>query len=131
MNLTEIILCLFGAGGLVSTIITLIANKRERKAKADSVEVNNLVTVVNTLTDRINNIEQKADEDRAEAHKYITELRGEIVDLRSQVNTLERVTLQAYRCKYPDNIMNCPVVKAYEEKHCTSCHNNDKMTDNK
>lgn len=124
MNLTEIILCLFGAGGLASTIITLIANKRERKAKADSVEVNNLVTVVNTLTDRINNIEQKADEDREEAHKYITELRSEIVGLRSQVNTLERVTLQAYRCKYPDNIMNCPVVKAYEEKHCTSCHNN-------
>ena len=123
MNLTEIILCLFGAGGLVSTIITLIANKRERKAKAESVEVNNLVTVVNTLTDRINNIEKKADEDRAEAHKYITELRGEIVGLRSQVNTLERVTLQAYRCKYPDNIMNCPVVKAYEEKHCTSCKN--------
>ena len=123
MNLTEIILCLFGAGGLASTIITLIANKRERKAKADGVEVNNLVTVVNTLTDRINNIEKKADEDREEAHKYVNELRGEIVSLRSQVNTLERVTLQAYRCKYPDNIMNCPVVKAYEEKHCTSCHN--------
>lgn len=125
MNLTEIILCLFGAGGLASTIITLIANKRERKAKADGVEVNNLVTVVNTLTDRINNIEKKADEDREEAHKYVTELRGEIVCLRSQVNTLERVTLQAYRCKYPDNIMNCPVVKAYEEKHCTSCHNEE------
>ena len=123
MNLTEIILCFFGAGGLVSTIITLIANKREREVKADSVEVNNLVTVVNTLTDRINNIEKKADEDREEAHKYITDLRGEIVGLRSQVNTLERVTLQAYRCKYPDNIMNCPVVKAYEEKHCTSCKN--------
>lgn len=126
MDLTEIILCLFGAGGLASTIITLIANKRERKAKAEGVEVNNLVTVVNTLTERINNIEQKADEDREEAHKYITELRGEIVALRSQVNTLERVTLQAYRCKYPENIMSCPVVKAYEEKHCTSCHNNDK-----
>ena len=131
MNLTEIILCLFGAGGLASTIITLIANKRERKAKADGVEVNNLVTVVNTLTDRINNIEKKADEDREEAHKYVTELRGEIVCLRSQVNTLERVTLQAYRCKYPDNIMNCPVVKAYEEKHCTSCHNEETMTNNK
>ena len=125
MNLTEIILCLFGAGGLVSTIITLIANKRERKAKADGVEVNNLVTVVNTLTDRINNIEKKADEDREEAHKYVNELRGEIVALRSQVNTLERVTLQAYRCKYPENIMSCPVVKAYEEKHCTSCQNKE------
>ena len=125
MNLTEIILCLFGAGGLASTIITLIANKKERKAKAEGVEVNNLVTVVNTLTDRINNIEKKADEDREEAHKYVNELRGEIVCLRSQVNTLERVTLQAYRCKYPDNIMNCPVVKAYEEKHCTSCHNEE------
>ena len=129
MDLTEIILCLFGAGGLISTIITLIANKRERKAKAEGVEVNNLVTVVNTLTDRINNIEKKADEDREEAHKYVNELRGEIVGLRSQVNTLERVTLQAYRCKYPENIMSCPVVKAYEEKHCTSCQN--KVNDDK
>lgn len=125
MDLTEIILCLFGTGGLISTIITLIANKRERKAKAEGVEVNNLVTVVNTLTDRINNIEKKADEDREEAHKYVNELRGEIVGLRSQVNTLERVTLQAYRCKYPENIMSCPVVKAYEEKHCTSCQNKE------
>ena len=125
MNLTDIILCLFGAGGIISTVITLIASKRERKAKAEGVEVNNLVTVVNTLTDRINNIEKKADEDREEAHKYVNELRGEIVCLRSQVNTLERVTLQAYRCKYPDNIMNCPVVKAYEEKHCTSCQNKE------
>lgn len=125
MDLTEIILCLFGAGGIISTIITLIASKRERKAKAEGVEVNNLVTVVNTLTDRINNIEKKADEDREEAHKYVNELRGEIVGLRSQVNTLERVTLQAYRCKYPENIMSCPVVKAYEEKHCTSCQNKE------
>ena len=125
MNLTDIILCLFGAGGIISTIITLIASKRERKAKAEGVEVNNLVTVVNTLTDRINNIEKKADEDREEAHKYVNELRGEIVGLRSQVNTLERVTLQAYRCKYPENIMSCPVVKAYEEKHCTSCQNKE------
>ena len=129
MNLTDIILCLFGAGGIISTIITLIASKRERKAKAEGVEVNNLVTVVNTLTDRINNIEKKADEDREEAHKYVNELRGEIVGLRSQVNTLERVTLQAYRCKYPENIMSCPVVKAYEEKHCTSCQN--KVNDGK
>ena len=129
MDLTEIILCLFGTGGLISTIITLIANKRERKAKAEGVEVNNLVTVVNTLTDRINNIEKRADEDREEAHKYVNELRGEIVGLRSQVNTLERVTLQAYRCKYPENIMSCPVVKAYEEKHCTSCQN--KVNDDK
>ena len=125
MDLTEIILCLFGTGGFISTIITLIANKRERKAKAEGVEVNNLVTVVNTLTDRINNIEKKADEDREEAHKYVNELRGEIVGLRSQVNTLERVTLQAYRCKYPENIMSCPVVKAYEEKHCASCQNKE------
>ena len=125
MNLTDIILCLFGTGGLISTIITLIASKRERQAKAEGVEVNNLVTVVNTLTDRINNIEKKADEDREEAHKYVNELRGEIVGLRSQVNTLERVTLQAYRCKYPENIMSRPVVKAYEEKHCTSCQNKE------
>lgn len=129
MDWTSIILCLFGAGGLISTIITLIANKKERKAKAESVEVGNLVTMVNTLTERINNIEAKADEDRAEAHKYVTELRTEILGLRSQVNTLERVTLQAYRCKYPENIIDCPVVKAYEQKNCAACHIEEELKD--
>ena len=77
--------------------------------------------MVNTLADRLTKIEEKADADRAEAHRYVKELRDEIIGLRGKVNTLERVTTQAYRCRYPENILDCPVVKAYEEHHCDSC----------
>lgn len=112
MDWMQIIVCLI-TSGVLTTVINFIANKKERNAKTESVEVSNLVTMVNTLTERINDVESKADEDRDSARKYVSELRCEIVDLRTQVNTLERVTLQAYRCKYPDNIIDSPVVKAY------------------
>jgi hypothetical protein len=79
------------------------------------------------LAQRIDGIaaEVEADADRAEAHRYVKELRDEIIGLRGKVNTLERVTTQAYRCRYPENITDCPVVKAYEEKHCDWCYSHE------
>lgn len=120
MNWTEILICFIGSSAL-TTLITVFANKKERNAKAESIEVTNLTAMINTLADRMTKMEEKADADRAEAHRYVKELRDEILGLRSKVNTLERVTTQAYRCRYPENILDCPVVKAYEEHHCGLC----------
>lgn len=124
MDWTTIIVAIIGSG-VLSTILGAIINKRERKSKNDTIDINNLQTLVQTLSERLDAVERKADEDREKAHGYITELREEIVSLRKQVNTLERVTTQAYRCKYPDNIQDCPVVKAYEAKHCDACMKNE------
>lgn len=120
MNWTEILICFIGSSAL-TTLITVFANKKERNAKAESIEVTNLITMVNTLADRLTKIEEKADADRAEAHRYVKELRDEILGLRGKVNSLERSVTQAYRCRYPENILDCPVVKAYEEHHCDTC----------
>lgn len=120
MDWTTILVAIIGSG-VLSTILGAIINKRERKSKNDGIDISNLQSIVQTLASRVDAVEKKADEDREKAHGYITELREEIVSLRKQVNTLERVTTQAYRCKYPDNIQDCPVVKAYEAKHCDAC----------
>ena len=111
--------------GVLSTILGAIINKRERDSKNDGIDISNLQSLVQTLAGRVDAVEKKADEDREKAHGYITELREEIIALRNQVNTLERVTTQAYRCKYPDNIQDCPVVKAYEAKCCDACIQNE------
>lgn len=120
MDWIAILGCILGSTAF-TTIINAIINKRERNAKTDGIDITNLTTMVNTLADRLTKIEEKADADRAEAHRYVKELRDEIIGLRGKVNTLERVTTQAYRCRYPENILDCPVVKAYEEHHCDSC----------
>jgi peptidoglycan hydrolase CwlO-like protein len=120
MDWTTILVAVIGSG-VLSTILGAIINKRERDSKNDGIDISNLQALVQTLAGRVDAVEKKADEDREKAHGYITELREEIIALRNQVNTLERVTTQAYRCKYPDNIQDCPVVKAYEAKCCDAC----------
>lgn len=123
MNWTEILICFIGSSAL-TTLITVFANKKERNAKAESIEVTNLTTMVNTLADRLTKIEEKADADRAEAHRYVKELRDEIIGLRGKVNTLERSVTQAYRCKFAPDLSDCPVIKSYE---CSTCiHNKQK-----
>lgn len=121
MNWTEILICFIGSSAL-TTLITVFANKKERNAKAESIEVTNLTTMVNTLADRLTKIEEKADADRAEAHRYVKELRDEIIGLRNKVNILERNVTQAYRCKFVPDIADCPVIKSYE---CSSCIYNE------
>lgn len=129
MDWIAILGCILGSTAF-TTIINAIINKRERNAKTDGIDISNLTAMINTLSDRMTKIEEKADADRKEAHAYVKELRDEIIGLRGKVNTLERVTTQAYRCRYPENILDCPVVKAYEEHHCDMCVNHEDCHNN-
>lgn len=120
MDWTTIIISIIGSG-VISTIVNAVINRHERTAKADGIDISNLQSLVTTLANRLDVTEVKADRDREEAQKHIEHLGNEIGNLRSQINLLERVTTQAYRCRYPENIIDCPVVKAYEAKHCDEC----------
>lgn len=68
----------------------------------------------NVLAERFDSYKEETD---AREEKYEKKIDGVI----AKVNTLERTVTQAYRCKYPENIQDCPVVKAYESKHCEHC----------
>ena len=131
MDWIAILGCILGSTAF-TTIINAIINKRERNAKTDGIDITNLSTMVNTLADRLTKIEEKADADRAEAHRYVKELRDEILGLRGKVNTLERSVTQAYRCKYPKTMSDCPVVREYESKfvECLACLHNEQKDEN-
>ena len=89
--------------------------------------------MINTLSERMTKMEEKADADRLEAHRYVKELRDEILGLRGKVNALERSVTQAYRCKYPTTMSDCPVVREYEAKHlyeCSACLHNEEKDEN-
>lgn len=123
--------CILGSTAF-TTIINAVINRRERNAKTDGIDIANLTTMINTLSDRMTKIEEKADADRKEAHAYVKELRDEILGLRGKVNTLERSVTQAYRCKYPKTMSDCPVVREYESKYveCLACAHNEQKDEN-
>ena len=131
MDWIAILGCILGSTAF-TTIINAIINRRERNSKTDGIDISNLSAMINTLSDRMTKIEEKADADRKEAHRYVKELRDEIIGLRGKVNTLERSVTQAYRCKLPKSVYDCPVVREYESKfvECSTCIHNEQKDEN-
>lgn len=124
MEWYNIIVLIVGAFGGISGIVALYKAKPER----DGIEVSNFNAMLTSLMNRCDKLENQITEDRAQSHKYVMELRNgmqkqedEITELRGSVQKLERTVTQAYRCRYPDDIRDCPVIKEYERAHCEDC----------
>lgn len=98
------------------------------RAEKTGLDVSNFNAMLKSLMGRCDALEKQITLDREQSHKYVMELRTNqetqdsvISDLKNSVHALERTVTMAYRCKFPENIQDCPVVHAYEEKLCNSC----------
>ena len=112
-----------GSAGLVALIkvgIDLFMAKSGR-TKVDIGNMREMIDEAHKMydeaTERYTNLVHDFDSYKAKADAKIDKV-------MSIVNRLERTVTQAYRCRYPENIQDCPVVKSYEEKHaCEHCIN--------
>ena len=120
MNWTQVIVAIIGTG-ILTTIVNAIISRKERASKNTSLDLQNLKGLIDLLTEKIAELEGKMKSDREETHSYITGLRTEVLTLRQQRDADTKAMLQAYRCKYPDDIKDCPVIKAQAENTCSGC----------
>lgn len=120
MDWTKIIIAIVGTG-ILTTIVNAIITRRERTSKNDGIDIKNLKELIDILTGRVKEMETQIKDDREETHKYIVNLREEILSLRKQREIDTKAILQAYRCQYPKDIKDCPVIKAQAENACSVC----------
>ena len=131
-NILAIVLgALGGVSGIVSGIISLYKAKPEKSM----IEVGNLrsrLDEADTLYDEMNEEKKSVTQEfrtyKEENMRYIAEFKGrfELVERRldkteNEVLRLRGAIYQGYRCKYPANVEDCPVIKEYERKHCLDC----------
>ena len=131
MNWIEILGTIGGSAGLVALIKVGIDlyNAKAGKTKVDVANMQEMLKEAHKMydeaTNRYNNIVSRFDTYKEEIEKKEEKRDEKISELISKFNKLERTVTQAYRCKYPENIQDCPVVKSYEEKHlCEDCNYN-------
>lgn len=108
MNWYEIAVMLLGGGGVVSGILALY----NAKSNKTTVDISNLRSL----------IEEERNERQALAKEladYKVEARGEIANLRGKVMHMTEAIYMAYRCRFPETMMDCPVIRAYET--CSEC----------
>lgn len=108
MNWYEIAGLLLGGGGVASVFLALY----NAKSNKTTVDISNLRALI--------------DEERKERHAlakeladYKVEARGEIGNLRGKVMQMTEAIYMAYRCRFPETMTDCPVIKAYET--CSEC----------
>lgn len=131
MNWIEILSTIGGSAGLVALIKVGIDlyNAKSSKTKVDVGNMQEMLDEAHKMydeaTERYNNLVSRFDSYKEDIEKKEEKRDAKISELISKFNKLERTVTQAYRCKYPENIQDCPVVKSYEEKHlCEDCNYN-------
>ena len=128
MNWLDIIGPLGGAAGIVAFIKAGIDvyMAKSGKTKVDVANMQDMLTEAHKMYDAVTaryiKLEKAFDDYKVEVEKREEKRDKEIGEVSRTVNKLERTVTQAYRCRYPENIQDCPVVKSYEEKLlCEDC----------
>lgn len=133
MNWTEILGLIGGGAGIVALIKAGI-DIYNAKSNRTTVDLGNMQTMLNDALKRNNDLEKKFNEFVEKTHGYVEELRTAIVSrddkidkLDERVNHMEKVINVAWRCNYPDNVEDCPVIQEYEKRHlCDECEHSKK-----
>lgn len=116
-----------GVGGLISIY--------KAKPEKTSIEVQNMKEMLgeaHKMFDKMKE-EKEAEHEAFEEYKknnmeYVAEFKERFQKVEARLDkaeqfvfTLKSVIYRGYRCPYPPNIKDCPIIKAYEGEGCEDC----------
>ncbi len=131
MEWYEIFALLVGALGGTAGLIGLYKAKSEKTG----IDIGNMQEMLDEAHKMFNSaceekeaIQKEFKDYKAENMKYIAEFKARFINVEERLDraegtifTLKSAVYQGYRCKYPDKIEDCPVIREYEKKHCDEC----------
>lgn len=131
MEWYNILVLILGAVGGVGGLVGLY----KAKAEKTSIEVENMQSMLEEAHKMFNEMKAEKESVSKEFHdykeenmKYIGEFKDRFAQVERRLDKTENIVLQlkgavyqGYRCKYPQNIEDCPVIKEYEKTQCDKC----------
>jgi hypothetical protein len=129
MEWYEILVTVVGAVGGVGGIggVISIYMAKSNKTKVDIGNMQEMLNEAHKMYDEVraekNEYKQEFFEYRDKTNQYIEEFKERFSMIESKMDAFERTILLAYRCQYPENIKDCPVIKRYEETNKTNVCN--------
>lgn len=127
-NVLSIVL---GALGGIGGIIGLY----KAKAEKTGIDITNMKEMLeeahkmyNAICGEKNKVQEEFEEYKKNNMQYISEFKDRFAKLESRLDKTDNMVLQlkgavyqGYRCKFPENIADCPVIKEYEKFKCDKC----------
>lgn len=131
MEWYEILTLILGAFGGTAGIIGLYKAKAE-KTGIDITNMKEMLEEAHKMYDEMKEekelINKEFHDYKEENMKYIGEFKNRFAQVERRLDKTENIVLQlkgavyqGYRCKFPTNIEDCPVIKEYEKTQCDKC----------
>lgn len=133
MNWIEIIPLIIGFFGGTAGLVGLYKAKSEKT----TIDVGNMQSMLDEARKMYNEMKEEKESVSKEFHdykdetmKYISDFKNRFAEVERRLDKTENVVFQlkgaiyqGYRCRFPDNIEECPVLKEYEKYQCEKCEN--------
>lgn len=134
MEWYNVVLLLLGGVGGIGGIGGFIALYKAKSEKT-SIDIQNLSQMLDEARKMYNDacegkeqVQKEFSDYKTENMKYIGEFKERFAKVEKRLDKAEYTILdltgavyQGYRCKYPENVEDCPVIKEYEKKYCNKC----------
>lgn len=131
MEWYNILVLILGAVGGVGGLVGLYKAKAE-KTGIDITNMKEMLEEAHKMYDEMKEekelINKEFHDYKEENMKYIGEFKDRFAQVERRLDKTENIVLQlkgavyqGYRCKYPQNIEDCPVIKEYEKTQCDKC----------
>lgn len=125
----EIVVALLGSvGGLagvaafIKSFLTIKQDKEAKEINNEHAEIENLKSFIIIANENYDRLSKQFDNYHQQVDKRITFFKEKFDKMEQEKNALEIATMQAYRCQFPPEMMDCPVVKILKaSQNCQGC----------
>ena len=125
----EIVVTLLGSlGGLagvaafIKSFWMLRPDKEAKEINNQHAEIENLKAFIDIANQNYDRLSQQFDKYHQQVDARITFFKDKFDKMEQEKNALEIATMQAYRCQFPPELNDCPVVKILKAtQSCQGC----------
>lgn len=108
----------FGGIGGISGVISWY----NAKSNKDTIDINNFHSLIEEERRERELLRKEYYQYKEEVNKKIASVKREFDALKEENQKKERAILQAYRCPLPKKLLDCPVIRMFQEEcSCGEC----------
>lgn len=118
MNWYELAMGLLGVVGGGAGFISIY----QAKSNKQTIDISNLSSIIKEEREERESLRKEYDAYKESVDERIRLFKVEFDKMQKNNMKYLKAVYQAYRCKYPQNVCDCPVIKAIEESGvCEDC----------
>ena len=120
MEWYNILVLILGGFGGISGVISLY----HAKSNKDTIDIKNLHSIIEEERKEREDLTKEYYQYRQFVDKKVESVKKDLEELKAENKKMIKAIYQAYRCKLPEKMHDCPVIKSFEDScRCDECVN--------